>query len=409
MFDVEMMREIGYCSGVENYSRHLSGRAAGEAPATLIDYFPGEFLTIVDESHVSLSQIRGMFNGDQARKQTLIEHGFRLPSAKDNRPLNFEEFLGKVGNILCTTATPGPYELAREPNPVKQVLRPTGLLDPEVEVRPLKNQIDDLMEEVRAVAERGDRILVTTLTKRMAEDLSDYLSEAGLRAEYLHSGIDAIERVEVLRRLRRKEFDCLIGINLLREGLDLPEVALVAILDADKEGFLRSERSLIQIAGRTARHVEGRVILYGDKMTDAMRSMLKITSERRAVQEAYNTANGITPRSVVRRIDESLVGAPPEDSAADRMVARESGEDFDVQEVIRDLERDMLEAAQRLEFERAAMLRDEIDELRVASGQTSTQKIKSGKVSGRYDGKVRPHRTTKHIRQRLHNSEKDAK
>jgi excinuclease ABC subunit B len=389
--------------------RHLSGRAAGEAPATLIDYFPGEFLTIVDESHVSLSQIRGMFNGDQARKQTLIEHGFRLPSAKDNRPLNFEEFLGKVGNILCTTATPGPYELAREPNPVKQVLRPTGLLDPEVEVRPLKNQIDDLMEEVRAVAERGDRILVTTLTKRMAEDLSDYLSEAGLRAEYLHSGIDAIERVEVLRRLRRKEFDCLIGINLLREGLDLPEVALVAILDADKEGFLRSERSLIQIAGRTARHVEGRVILYGDKMTDAMRSMLKITSERRAVQEAYNTANGITPRSVVRRIDESLVGAPPEDSAADRMVARESGEDFDVQEVIRDLERDMLEAAQRLEFERAAMLRDEIDELRVASGQTSTQKIKSGKVSGRYDGKVRPHRTTKHIRQRLHNSEKDAK
>jgi excinuclease ABC subunit B len=409
MFDVEMMREIGYCSGVENYSRHLSGRAAGEAPATLIDYFPGEFLTIVDESHVTLSQIRGMFNGDQARKQTLIEHGFRLPSAKDNRPLNFEEFLGKVGNILCTTATPGPYELAREPNPVKQVLRPTGLLDPEVEVRPLKNQIDDLMEEVRAVAERGDRILVTTLTKRMAEDLSDYLSEAGLRAEYLHSGIDAIERVEVLRRLRRKEFDCLIGINLLREGLDLPEVALVAILDADKEGFLRSERSLIQIAGRTARHVEGRVILYGDKMTDAMRSMLKITSERRAVQEAYNTANGITPRSVVRRIDESLVGAPPEDSAADRMVARESGEDFDVQEVIRDLERDMLEAAQRLEFERAAMLRDEIDELRVASGQTSTQKMKSGKVSGRYDGKVRPHRTTKHIRQRLHNSEKDAK
>jgi excinuclease ABC subunit B len=358
-FDLEMLRELGYCSGVENYSRHLAGRAAGEAPACLIDYFDGDFLTIIDESHVTLPQIRAMYNGDQARKQTLVDYGFRLPSAKDNRPLNFNEFLDKVGPILFTTATPSVYEKQVSEVTVAQVIRPTGLLDPPVEVRPLTNQIDDLMEEIRRCAEQGDRVLVTTLTKRTAEDLTAYLHETGIRVEYLHSGIDALKRVDILGRLRKGAFDCLIGINLLREGLDLPEVALVAVLDADKEGFLRSATSLIQTAGRTARHVNGRVILYADRVTEAMRQMIEITQTRRAKQEAYNTEHHITPQSVKRAIHASLKLYEEAEEIEASMVA-ESQEAYNVQTVIADLEREMLEAAHDLEFERAAALRDEI-------------------------------------------------
>jgi len=367
LYDVEMMREIGYCAGIENYSRHLSGRAAGEPPATLLNYFPGEFLTIVDESHVTIPQLRGMFNGDQARKRTLVAHGFRLPSALDNRPLNFDEFLRAVGPLVFTTATPGPYELKVSPPPVPQLIRPTGLVDPPVEVRPLARQIDDLMEEVRAAAERGDRVLVTTLTKRTAEDLAQYLRDAGLRVEHLHSDIDAIERVDILRRLRTGAFDCLVGINLLREGLDLPEVALVAILDADKEGFLRSETALIQVAGRTARHVQGKVILYADVMTDSMQRMLAVTAERRGRQLAYNRRHGITPQSIRKSIRVGLVTGD-ESRAIERRVVREAGEDYDVHRVIQELEAEMLDAARGLEFERAAMLRDELRELRNSAG-----------------------------------------
>ena len=363
MYDVEMLREIGYCAGIENYSRHLSGRGEGDPPATLLDYFRGEFLTIIDESHVTFPQIRGMYNGDQSRKQTLVDHGFRLPSAKDNRPLCFDEFLEKVGQVICATATPGPYEKQNSPEPVRQLIRPTGLLDPPVEVRPLGNQIDDLMEEVRVHAEKGDRVLVTTLTKRTAEDLAAYLRESGLRVEYLHSEIDAIERVDVLARLRRNEFDCLVGINLLREGLDLPEVALVAILDADKEGFLRSETSLIQIAGRTARHVDGKVILYADKVTDSMRRMIEVTDTRREAQLAYNEKHGITPRSAQRALDEGL-RIKEEVEELDERVVRESGEEYDVHRVAESLEAEMLEASESLEFERAAMLRDQLFALR---------------------------------------------
>jgi excinuclease ABC subunit B len=373
LYDLEMMREIGYCTGIENYSRHLTGRAAGTPPDTLIDYFPGDFLTIIDESHVTLPQLRAMYNGDQARKETLVEHGFRLPSAKDNRPLNFDEFLKTVGPIIFTSATPGPFELQMAPKPIPQVIRPTGLLDPPVEVRPLKNQIDNLMEEVRSHAERKERVLVTTLTKRTAEDLASYLGEAGLRVEYLHSEIDAIERVEVLRRLRRAEFDCLVGINLLREGLDLPEVALVAILDADKEGFLRSETSLIQVAGRTARHVNGKVILYADVVTGSMQRMISVTSERRRRQEAYNREHGITPRSVQRSIDESLT-AGYEAADIEKRVVREGGEDYDVHRAIEEIEREMLEASAALEFERAVMLRDELYELKKSAGMEVPEK-----------------------------------
>ena len=361
-FDLEMLRELGYCSGIENYSRHLSGRAAGEPGACLMDYFSGEFLTIIDESHVTLPQVRGMFNGDQARKRTLIEHGFRLPSALDNRPLNFDEFLGKTGPLLFVSATPGPYELQVSGCRTQQVIRPTGLLDPPVTVRPLRNQIDDLMEEVRRTAAAGDRTLVTTLTKRTAEDLAQYLRDAGLRVEYLHSDIDALERVAVLGRLRHGTFDCLVGVNLLREGLDLPEVALVAVLDADKEGFLRSATSLIQTAGRTARHVGGRVILYADKITDAIRQMLEVTSLRRARQEEYNRAHGITPRSTQRALHSEEAVAREAQAIEARAVA-ERPEQYDVRKTMADMEREMVEAADALEFERAAMLRDEIREL----------------------------------------------
>jgi excinuclease ABC subunit B len=304
-----------------------------------------------------------MYNGDQARKSTLIEHGFRLPSALDNRPLNFEEFFDTVGSVIFMTATPGRYEMQVAPDVVQQVIRPTGLVDPPVEVRPLANQIDDLMEEIRRNAEQGERVLVTTLTKRTSEDLTDYLRESGIRVEYLHSEIDAIERVEILKRLRRGEFDCLVGINLLREGLDLPEVALVAILDADKEGFLRSETALIQTAGRTARHVEGRVILYADNVTDSMRRMMEVTAKRRERQLAYNREHGITPRSTVRAIDDGLRADYEGGEVVERAVVRESGEDYDTHLVMQEIEREMLAAAKNLEFERAAVLRDELREL----------------------------------------------
>jgi excinuclease ABC subunit B len=373
-YDLDMLRELGYCSGIENYSRWLSGRAAGARPATLLDYFPGPFLTILDESHVTAPQIRGMFNGDRARKTVLVDHGFRLPSALDNRPLQFDEFLAATGPMLFLSATPGPYEHAVCPESVPQVIRPTGIADPPIEVRPLEGQIDDLMEEVRAAAERGERVLATTLTKRTAEDLAAYLRQTGLRVGYLHSGIDAIERVEVLRGLRNAEIDCLIGINLLREGLDLPEVALVAVLDADKEGFLRSETALIQTAGRAARHVEGRVILYADQITGSMRRMMEVSRQRREAQLAYNRENGITPRSIQRGVQESL----KTEKAAKELntaIVREGGEIYETHETIQELEREMLEAAGALEFERAALLRDRIREVKDGgpSGKTVTR------------------------------------
>ena len=366
-YDMEMLKEIGYCSGIENYSRHLSRRPPGSQPATLLSYFSGDFLTVIDESHVTLPQLRGMFNGDQARKGVLVEHGFRLPSAKDNRPLNFDEFLSTVGQVIFTTATPGPYERQISPPPVPQLIRPTGLVDPPIVVRPLQNQIDDVMEEIRAHAERQERVLVTTLTKRTAEDLAEYLRSVGLKAQYLHADIQTIERVEILRRLRKADFDCLIGINLLREGLDLPEVALVAILDADKEGFLRSETSLIQTAGRAARHLNGKVILYADHITDSMRRMIEVTGQRREKQLAYNKAHHITPTSIRKSIQESLV-LEYKGQEIDALVAKESGADYDVHATLREMESEMLEAAGALEFERAAMLRDQIKELRLAAG-----------------------------------------
>ncbi|MFU8779675.1 MAG: excinuclease ABC subunit UvrB [Kiritimatiellia bacterium] len=378
LYDLEMMKELGYCSGIENYSRHLSGRGAGEPPATLLHYFPDDFLTILDESHVTVPQIRAMFYGDQSRKQTLIEHGFRLPSAADNRPLAFDEFLTATGPILFTSATPGPFEKQVSASIVPQIIRPTGLLDPPVEVRPLEGQIDDLMECVRVYAEKQERVLVTTLTKRTAEDLTDYLTRMGCRVEYLHSDIDAIERVEILRRLRQGAFDCLIGINLLREGLDLPEVALVAILDADKEGFLRSETALIQTAGRAARHVAGSVILYADRVTDAMQRMIDITTARRERQLAFNASHKIVPVSTIRAIDAGLRTTYDEEEIERRVVA-EGGESYDVHAAVQELEREMLEAAAALEFERAAALRDRWQVLKQEQGQTGGTSERAGK------------------------------
>ncbi|HMP71750.1 MAG TPA: excinuclease ABC subunit UvrB [Kiritimatiellia bacterium] len=385
MYDIEMMRELGYCSGIENYSRHLTGREAGDRPYTMIDYFPGEFLTILDESHVTVPQIRGMFNGDQARKRVLVEHGFRLPSALDNRPLQFDEFLKVVGPVLLVSATPGPFELEHSEAVVPQLIRPTGIVDPPVEIRPLKGQIDDVIEEIRSRAEKGERTLVTTLTKKTAEDLTEYLTKLELRVKYLHSEIDAIERVEILRGLRRAEFDCLIGINLLREGLDLPEVSLVAVLDADKEGFLRSQTSLIQTAGRAARHIEGRVILYADAVTDSMRRMMEVTEQRRSRQITYNREHGITPRQIVKEIQESLV-IRSQAEEVEQMVVREDGGGYDVHEVVRELEAEMLEAAEALEFERAALLRDQIHELKAAHGMgtADTKKKPKPQSSARY-------------------------
>ena len=394
MYDIEMFKEIGYCGGIENYSRHLGGRAAGDRPACLIDYFPKDFLTIIDESHVTLPQIRGMSNGDRARKTTLVEHGFRLPSALDNRPLEFSEFLDITGPILFATATPGPFELEHSGKTVEQVIRPTGIVDPPVEVRPLKGQIDDVMEEIRSRAERGERTLVTTLTKRTSEDLTDYLKKVGLRVEYLHSEVDAIERVEILRGLRKAEFDCLIGINLLREGLDLPEVSLVAILDADKEGFLRSETALIQTAGRAARHTDGKVIMYADNITGSMRRMMDITDHRRKKQVSYNTKHGITPQSIQKEIQESLGHLRKDAEELEESIVRETGETYDVNQTIREIEQEMIEASGKLEFERAALLRDQLYELKTAiepagvrsSGKPGKMLYTGRKMRGRKQG-----------------------
>ncbi len=365
LFDLEMMREIGTCKGIENYSRHLSGRAPGEPPPTLMDYLPRDALVIIDESHQTVPQIRDMYHGDRSRKETLVEYGFRLPSALDNRPLTFEEFGRAVNQVIYVSATPGPYELKRVGGEiVEQIIRPTGLIDPEIQLRPIRGQIDDLISEIRAVSTKGHRVLITTLTKRMAEDLTDYLAEAGIRVRYLHSDIDTLERNEIIRELRLGKFDVLVGINLLREGLDIPEVALVAILDADKEGFLRSSGSLIQTIGRAARNVEGRVILYADTVTESMKTAIEETGRRRTLQMAYNREHGITPESIKKSISDVLSSVYEKDyytvpavSDDERsvLVAKE-----EIPAVMAQLDKEMRLAAKRLEFERAAELRDRI-------------------------------------------------
>jgi len=363
-FDIEMMRTIGYCHGIENYSRHLSGRLPGEAPPTLFDYTPSDFLLFIDEAHQTIPQIRGMYHGDRSRKQTLVEFGFRMPSALDNRPLNFEEFEHRVNQAVYVSATPGPYELTKSGGVVvEQVLRPTGLVDPQVEVRPVKGQVDDLLEQIRVRSARNERVLVTTLTKRMSEDLAEYFTEVGVRCRYLHSEIETLERVRILRDLRRGEFDVLIGINLLREGLDLPEVSLCAILDADKEGFLRSATSLIQTIGRCARHLEARAILYADVMTDSMKQAIGETNRRRAKQEAYNRENNITPLSIVKSVDMQLARIVEADYVTvplDDVVVGEVSTEAELASAIAQLESQMREAAKNFEFERAAALRDRI-------------------------------------------------
>jgi len=390
-FDLEMMEEMGFCSGIENYSRHIANRPPGSRPTTLFDFFPDDYLLVIDESHVTVSQIGGMFEGDKSRKTVLVDHGFRLPSALDNRPLNFLEFQGLQNQTIYVSATPAPREVGWSQGKVAElVVRPTGLIDPKVTLKPLKGQIDDLMEEVRQRADKKERTLVTTLTKRTAEELTDYLRDIGIRVQYLHSDIDAIERVEILRSLRKGEFDVLVGINLLREGLDLPEVSLVAILDADKEGFLRSETSLIQTAGRAARHLNGEVILYADVMTDSIKKFLAVTEKRRARQIAYNTEHGITPRSVSRAVEESLAVQEDQHAAAAGLL-RETTTDLDFTETIRELEGEMLKAAEDLQFEKAALLRDQIKELkRMLAGGPPTEKPKP--VSYRKSGSRRARR-----------------
>src|SRR5579864_1977117 len=368
-FDLEMIKSVGYCHGIENYSRHFTGRLPGEPPPTLLDYVPRDYLIFIDESHQTVPQLHGMYHGDRSRKETLVEYGFRLPSALDNRPLTFPEFEHRVNQIIYVSATPGPYELTKSAGVVvEQIIRPTGLVDPQVEVRPVKGQIDDLLHEIRQRVERGERVLVTTLTKRMAEDLAEYYSEVGVKCRYMHSEIETLERVKILRDLRKGEFDVLIGINLLREGLDLPEVSLVAILDADKEGFLRSVGSLIQTIGRCARHLNGRAILYADRKTDSMTRAIDETLRRRAIQTAYNEENGITPESIVRPLDMTLAGIVAADytdltgGEAEGVPEFKSQEELDA--YIANLESDMREAAKRFEFEKAAKLRDTIKELR---------------------------------------------
>ena len=367
-YDIEMMLEIGYCQGIENYSRHMSGRRAGEPPYTLLDYFPDGFLTFIDESHVSLPQVRGMYAGDQSRKSTLVEHGFRLPSALDNRPLSFEEFQKVTDRVIYVSATPGPYELEHSKGRVvEQIIRPTGLIDPKIWVRPIEGQIDNLLEEVRTRAERGERVLVTTLTKKMAEDLTDYFDELGVKVRYLHSDIQTLDRVDILRDLRLGEFDCLIGINLLREGLDLPEVSLVAILDADKEGFLRSGPTLIQTIGRAARNVNGEVILYADKRTDSMEKAINETNRRRYLQTQHNKKHDITPQTVVKAIDNLLQREAHIDPHWDSMASQEKWKVTkidDLGSLISYLEDQMKEASQSLQFEKAAVIRDEIKRLK---------------------------------------------
>jgi excinuclease ABC subunit B len=367
-FDLEMIKTMGYCHGIENYSRHFTGRLPGEPPPTLLDYVPRDFLLFIDESHQTVPQLHGMWHGDRSRKEVLIEYGFRLPSALDNRPLTFEEFEHRVNQAIYVSATPGPYELTKSAGVVvEQIIRPTGLVDPEVEVRPVKGQIDDLLHEIRLRAERGERVLVTTLTKRMAEDLAEYYSEVGVRCRYMHSEIETLERVKILRDLRKGEFDVLIGINLLREGLDLPEVSLVAILDADKEGFLRSAGSLIQTMGRCARNLNGRAILYADRMTDSMRKAMDETNRRRAIQQAYNQEHGITPESIVRPVSMELASIveadyPDVTGAAEGIPEFRNQDELDA--YIAKLETDMREAAKRFEFEAAARLRDRLRELK---------------------------------------------
>ncbi len=385
LYDLEMLREVGYCSGIENYSRHLDQRPAGSPPWTLMDYLPSDYLLILDESHMTVPQVRGMFNGDRSRKQTLVEYGFRLPSALDNRPLTFDEFEQKMGYTIYTSATPGPYEMKHADQVVEQIIRPTGLVDPPVEVRPVEGQIDDLITEINLRVGRGERVLVTTLTKRMAEKLADYFMELGIKVHYLHSEVDTLERIGILRDLRLGVFDVVVGINLLREGLDLPEVSLVAILDADKEGFLRSGTSLIQTIGRAARHINGRVIMYADKMTDSMKKAIGETDRRRAIQTAYNEAHNIQPMGIikaVRDITDRMSGAPA--------IAEEKGEyntrrllaapKTELQRIISEMEKQMKLAAQNLEFEKAAVLRDQIYELRgmlaEQSGGTPWEKVR---------------------------------
>ena len=376
-YDLEMMEELGYCSGIENYSRHISSRPSGSKPNTLMDFFPDDYLLIIDESHATLPQIRGMFAGDRSRKTVLVEHGFRLPSALDNRPLNFDEFQGHQNQTIYLSATPAPFELdLAKLDIAEQIVRPTGLVDPTISVKPLQGQIDDLIEECRQCVESQERVLVTTLTKRTAEELTDYLRDIGVNVRYLHSDIGALERVEILRDLRKGEFDVLVGINLLREGLDLPEVSLVAILDADKEGFLRSTTALIQTAGRAARHLNGRVVLYADVITKSIKHFLAVSKNRREKQLKYNEKNKITPRSVSRAVEESL-GNRQDATDKATILLHESSEDFDITETLRELEKEMLAAADNLEFEKAALLRDQINQLKREIGETVNKSTKS--------------------------------
>ncbi|NCU18133.1 excinuclease ABC subunit UvrB [Pallidibacillus pasinlerensis] len=369
-YDLEMMREMGFCSGIENYSRHLSLRPAGATPYTLLDYFPDDFLIVVDESHVTLPQIRGMYNGDQARKQVLVDHGFRLPSALDNRPLKFEEFEERINQIVYVSATPGPYEIEHCPTMVEQIIRPTGLLDPIIDVRPIKGQIDDLLNEIHDRIEKDERILVTTLTKRMAEDLTDYLKDAGIKVQYLHSEIKTLERMEIIRDLRLGKYDVIVGINLLREGLDIPEVSLVAILDADKEGFLRSERSLIQTIGRAARNANGKVIMYADKITDSMEKAISETKRRREIQEEYNKKHGITPKTIKKAVHDVIKATIAAEEQEEYTITDKYGKlsKKEREKVIAKLEEEMKEAAKALDFERAAELRDIVFELKAEEG-----------------------------------------
>ena len=361
-YDVEMLSEIGTCQGIENYSRHITGREEGEKPYTLMSFFPDDFLLIVDESHVTIPQVRGMYAGDRSRKQSLIDNGFRLPSAYDNRPLNFGEFEENINQVLFVSATPGQYEIEHSTTVAEQIIRPTGLLDPIIEVRPIENQIDNLVGEINQVVEKNERVLITTLTKKMSEDLTNYLKEIGIRVKYLHSDIDTLERTEIIRDLRLGKFDVLVGINLLRKGLDIPEVSLVAILDADKEGFLRSETSLIQTVGRAARNSEGRVIMYADKITRSMAATIEETKRRREIQSQYNEEHGITPKTIVKEVRDSIEMLKPADEEVIFGIA-ESEDEYEVQNNIETLQKEMMEAAQNLQFERAAQLRDKIKEL----------------------------------------------
>jgi excinuclease ABC subunit B len=370
-YDIEMLREVGYCNGVENYSRHLAGRQAGEPPECLIDYFPQDWLLVIDESHVTVPQIRGMYNGDQARKKVLIDHGFRLPSAADNRPLKAEEFWQKVNQCIFVSATPGTWEIeVSEDNIVEQIIRPTGVVDPEIFVRPTEGQVDDLLGEIKDRVDKKERVLITTLTKRMAEDLTEYLEERGIKVRYLHSEINSIQRIEILQDLRNGKFDVLVGVNLLREGLDLPEVSLVAIMDADKEGFLRAERSLIQTIGRAARHINGKAIMYADKLTDSMIKAIEETDRRRGIQMAYNKMHGITPQPIVKKSSNAILSfldASRRLNASDLKVVDEHIDEFaleDIPELITVLEKQMKDAAKKMEFEEAAKLRDRIKHLR---------------------------------------------